>query len=213
MAEPSTTLTESGEVTRLVPTKFAGPQTAPAQLPAVPPGPYGRHLADAGVDEIVAAMRRVWPGGRDSERSRARGARLLLVHLSGFPGAGWQQRWEASGLDGADQPVNVMIPGQEGRKEICTGAACLFGLRVIRPSLLALRSTRFAGYGGRFLEAQRDPLLEEFWKRVQNHPMHHTAALFDVAVALTTQGIALADLTPQAFLHYIWQSRDQGLTT
>jgi hypothetical protein len=42
--------------------------------------------------------------------------------------------------------------------------------------------------------------------------MHHTAALFDVAVALTTQRIALADLTPEAFLHYIWQSRDQGLT-
>ncbi|MEU8251063.1 site-specific integrase [Nonomuraea sp. NPDC048916] len=170
---------------------------------------------DAGVDEIEAAMRQVWPGGRDSERRRARGARLLLEHLSGFPGGGWQQRWEASGLNEASRPVNVMIPEHQGRKEICTGAACLFALRVIRPSLLALRSTRFAGYGGRFLEAQRDPLLEEFWKRVKDHPvhpMHHTAALFDVAVALTTQGIALADLTPEAFLHYIWQSRDQGLT-
>jgi site-specific recombinase XerD len=165
--------------------------------------------------EIVAAMRQVWPGGRDSERARARGARLLLEHLATFPGGNWQRRWEASGLDGADRPVNVMIPGLEGRKEVCTGVACLFSLRVIRPSLLALRSTRFAGYGGRFLEAQRDPLLEEFWKRVRDqpvHPMHHTAALFDVAVALTTQGIALAGLTPDAFLHYIWQSRDQGLT-
>jgi hypothetical protein len=95
------------------------------------------------------------------------------------------------------------------------GVACLFSPRVIRPSLLAPRSTQFAGYGGLFLQAQRDPLLEEFWKRVQDHPvhpMHHTAALFDVAVALTTQGIALAGLTPEAFLHYIWQSRDQGLT-
>ena len=42
--------------------------------------------------------------------------------------------------------------------------------------------------------------------------MHHTAALFDVAVTLTTQGIALAGLTPEALLHYVWQSRDQGLT-
>ncbi|SFO73794.1 hypothetical protein SAMN04489713_10958 [Actinomadura madurae] len=160
-------------------------------------------------------MRRVWPGGRDSERRRARGARLLLEHLSGVPGETWQHRWEASGLNEADQPVNVMIPGGQARKEICTGTACLFALRVIRPSLLALRSTRFAGFGGRFLEAQSDSLLEEFWKRVQDqpvHPMHHTAALFDVAVALTTQGIALTDLTPEAFLHYIWQSRDQGLT-
>lgn len=215
MAEPGTATMDSGEAARLVPTRFAGLQAAPAPLPAVPPGPYGRHLTGAGADEIVAAMRQVWPGGRDSERARARGARLLLGRLGAFPGGSWQQRWEASGLDEADRSVNVMIPGQEGRKEICTGAACLFSLRVIRPSLLALRSTRFAGYGGRFLEAQRDPLLEEFRKRLQDHPvhpMHHTAALFDVTVALTTQGIALAGLTPEAFLHYIWQSRDQGLT-
>ena len=63
-------------------------------------------------------MRRVWPGGRDSERRRARGARLLLQHLDGYPGECWQQRWEASGLNEADQPVNVMIPGHQGRKEI-----------------------------------------------------------------------------------------------
>ena len=215
MAEPGTVTAEPGQAARLVPTRFSGLKTAPGPLPAVPPGPFGRHLAGAGTVEIVAAMRQVWPGGRDSERARARGARLLLEHLAIFPGGDWQRRWEASGLDGADRPVNVMIPGLEGRKEVCTGAACLFSLRVIRPSLLALRSTRFAGYGGRFLEAQRDPLLEEFWKRVRDqpvHPMHHTAALFDVAVALTTQGIALAGLTPDAFLHYIWQSRDQGLT-
>ena len=56
-----------------------------------------------------------------------------------------------------------------------------------RPSLLALRSTRLHGYGERFLAVQHDPLLEDFWKRVQDHPVHHTAALFDVTVALTTQ--------------------------
>ncbi|MEJ3745340.1 hypothetical protein WEI85_18860 [Actinomycetes bacterium KLBMP 9797] len=28
---------------------------------------------------------------------------------------------------------------------------------------------------------------------------------------MTTQGIALADLTPEAFLHYVWESRDHGL--
>jgi hypothetical protein len=154
------------------------------------------------------------PGGRDAERRRTRGARILLQHLDGFPGQTWQQRWEVSGLNESDRPVNVMIPGYEGRREVCTGMACLLSLRVIRPSLRALRSTRFHGYGQRFLTAQRDPLLEDFWNRVQSHPvhtMHHTAALFDVAVTLTTQGIALAGLTPEAFLHYVWQSRDQGL--
>jgi hypothetical protein len=197
----------------IVPTRFAGLQAAQALLPVICPGPHG-HLASASPQEIEAVMRRVWPGGRDAENRRARGARILLQHLDGFPGGSWQQRWEASGLNEARQPVNVLIPAYQGRKEICTGAACLFGLRVIRPSLLALRSTRLHGYGERFLAAQHDPLLEDFWKRVQDHPVHpvhHTAALFDVTVALTTQGITLAGLTPEAFLHYVWQSRDQGL--
>ena len=105
MAEPGAATMDSGQAARLVPTRFAGLQAAPAPLPAVPPGPYGRHLTDADAGEIVAAMRQVWPGGRDSERARARGARLLLEHLGAFPGTSWQQRWETSGLDQADQPV------------------------------------------------------------------------------------------------------------
>jgi len=36
--------------------------------------------------------------------------------------------------------------------------------------------------------------------------------LFATAAALTTQGIVSADLTPEAFLHYVWESRDHGLT-
>ena len=43
------------------------------------------------------------------------------------------------------------------------------------------------------------------------NPIHHGTALFDVAVALTVQGIALADLTPSAFLHYAWECHQQGL--
>ena len=199
MAEPAVTVLDEGA--RAVPTRFGGLLAAPAMPAGVPPGPYGGRLLNARPQEIEAVICRAWPGVRDAERRRTRGARILLQHLGGFPGQSWQQRWEASGLNESDRPVNVMIPGYEGRKEVCTGLACLLGLRVIRPSLRALRSTRFHGYGERFLTAERDLLLEDFWKRVQGHPvhpMHHTAALFDVAVALTTQGIALADLTPGA---------------
>jgi hypothetical protein len=127
VAEPGTITAGADQAARLVPTRFAGLQAAPAPVPDAPPGPFGRHLAGATAGEIVAAMRQVWPGCRDSERARARGARLLLEHLSTFPGGAWQQRWEASGLDDAGQPVNAMIPGLEGRKEICTGAADLAG--------------------------------------------------------------------------------------
>ncbi|MFF2065023.1 hypothetical protein ACFVWZ_24985 [Streptomyces sp. NPDC058200] len=78
----------------------------------------------------------------------------------------------------------------------------------------AFRSNIFLYYGQRFLTAQNDPLLERFWAEVQAtsvNPVHHRPALFDVTVALTTQGIALADLTPAAFLHYAWECRRQGL--
>lgn len=120
MAEPAVTRLPADP--RIVPTRFAGLQAAQALLPVICPGPYG-HLAGASPEEIEAVMRRVWPGGRDAENRRARGARILLQHLEGFPGGSWQQRWEASGLDEARQPVNVLIPAYEGRKEICTAAA------------------------------------------------------------------------------------------
>jgi hypothetical protein len=175
--------------------------------------PHG-DLTTAGAGQIQQVVRDVWPGGPDAVRRRARGARFLLEHLAGFPGSAWQQRWEASGLNERGRPVTAVRGQQTERDEICVGTACLFSLRVIRPSLQALRSTRFLRYGERFLTAQRDPLLEEFWKRVQDtvvHPLHHGSALFDTTAALTTQGIALVDLTPEVFLHYVWESRDHGL--
>jgi hypothetical protein len=123
VGEPDTITADPGQAARLVPTWFAGLQPAPAPLPAVSPGPFGRHLAGAGTEEIVAQMRRVWPGGRDSERARARGARLLLEHLTAFPGGSWQQRWESGRLDGASRAVNMMIPGPGGRLPV-PGGCC-----------------------------------------------------------------------------------------
>lgn len=210
-------MSESSTVQRrqeasVLPTRFAGLRGEPAQ-PTAAPRPRG-DLTAADVDEIQQVVRGIWPGSPDAVRRRARGARFLLEHLAGLPGLTWQQRWETSGLNERGRPVTVVKREQAERDEICVGTACVFSLRVIRPSLQALRSTRFLRYGERFLTAQRDPLLEEFWKRVQDtavHPVHHGAALFDTTAALTTQGVALADLTPEAFLHYVWETRDSGL--
>jgi integrase len=210
VAEPGTAQLRKNS--SVPPTRFAGLRGGPAK-PAASPMPHG-DLTTAGAGQIQQVVRDVWVGGLDAVRRRARGARFLLEHLAGFPGQAWQQRWEASGPNERGRPVTAVRGKQTERDEICVGTACLFSLRVIRPSLQTLRSTRFLRYGERFLTAQRDPLLEEFWKRVQDtavHPLHHGSALFDTTAALTTQGIALVDLTPEAFLHYVWESRDHGL--
>lgn len=198
----------------ILPTRFTAVHAAPAPPPTLPPRPLG-DLTGADIADIEQAVRAVWPGCEDAQRRRARGARFLLQHLEAFPGQTWQQRWEASGLDEPGHPVGAVTHHRRERDETTVGTACLFVLRVIQPSLRALRSTRFLGYGERFLTAQGDPLLEQFWMAVQGvavHPSYHVGALFDIAVALTTQGIALGDLTPETFLHYVWESRDHGLS-
>ncbi|HEX9540971.1 MAG TPA: hypothetical protein VGA04_22630, partial [Streptosporangiaceae bacterium] len=194
--------------------RFVSVNAAPAPPPAVPPRPQG-DLTRACTEEIAQAVRTTWPTkSADNRWNRSRGARDLLHHLSQFPGETWQERWDASGFNQRGNPVSVLRSAPRDRSQIGTGAACLFCLRIIQPSLEAFRSNIFLYYGQRFLTAQNDPLLETFWAGVQAtpvNPIHHGTALFDVAVALTTQGIALADLTPAAFLHYAWECRRQGL--
>jgi len=194
--------------------RFVSVNAAPAPPPKVPPRPQG-DLTRASVEEIAQAVRVTWPTkSADNRWNRSRGARDLLRHLSGFPGHTWQDRWEASGFNEAGRPVSALRSTRREMSRVGVGAACLFCLRIIQPSLEAFRSNTFLYYGRRFLAAQNDPLLEKFWTQVQAtpvNPIHHGTALFDVAVALTTQGIALADLTPAALLHYAWQCRGQGL--
>ncbi|CCH32913.1 hypothetical protein ABZ816_38805 [Actinosynnema sp. NPDC047251] len=194
--------------------RFVSVNAAPAPPPAVPPRPQGE-LTRASIEDITQAVRTSWPTkSADNRWRRSRGTRDLLQHLSGFPGETWQERWEASGFNEPARPVSVLRSAPRERSQIGTGAACLFCLRVIQPSLEAFRSNQFLYYGKRFLVAQNDPLLDRFWAQVQAtqvNPVHHGTALFDVAVALTTQGIALADLTPAALLHYAWECRRQGL--
>lgn len=194
--------------------RFASVNAVPAPAPAVPPRPQG-DLTRATIEEIAQAVRTTWPTkSADNRWRRSRGARDLLQYLSEFPGQTWQQRWQASGFNEPGRPVSALRSAPRDRSQIGTGAACLFCLRVIQPSLGAFRSNQFLYYGRRFLVAQNDPLLDKFREQVQStpvNPVHHGTALFDVAAAVTTQGIALAELTPAAFLHYAWECRRQGL--
>ncbi|AQW48377.1 putative DNA integrase/recombinase [Streptomyces hygroscopicus] len=194
--------------------RFISLNAAPAPAPAFPPRPQG-DLSCASAEEIAAAIRATWPTkSADNRWRRSRGARDLLRHLEGFPGESWQQRWEASGFNELGRPVAGLQSTRKEKSQIGVGAACLFCLRVIQPSLEAFRSNTFLCYGQRFLTAQNDPLLDKFWVDVHDKPVnsvHHGVALFDVTVALTTQGIALGDLTPSSFLHHACECRRQGL--
>jgi hypothetical protein len=92
VAEPGTTQLRNNS--SVPPTRFAGLRGGPAK-PTASPMPCG-DLTAAGAEQIQQVVRDVWPGGPDAVRRRARGARFLLEHLTGFPGSTWQQRWEAS---------------------------------------------------------------------------------------------------------------------
>lgn len=74
-----------------------------------------------------------------------------------------------------------------------------------------MRSNKFLAYAKTFRVAQDDSLLDTFFKQVtttEASRIYRNRALFDVSCALTTQGIALADLTPEAFLFYAKECRD-----
>jgi integrase len=98
---------------------------------------------------------------------------------------------------GADEPVTPAV-------------AVLFALRVIRPSVSAVRSNRLLGYPGLFRTAQADPALDAvFIAAGELIPQEaiRREALTDITVALTTEAVTLADLTPGRFLNYVLDSR------
>lgn len=153
-----------------------------------------------------------WDDWRTREHRREAAIKRLLRHLTQFPGESWQQRWEVSGLDEPGNLVRDLERAEDrGRSTITGGLEALLCLRVIRPSLPAMRSNKFLAYAKTFRVAQDDPLLDIFFKQITSTEASRISqhrALFDVCCALTTQGIALADLTPEAFLFYAKQCRE-----
>lgn len=113
-------------------------------------------------------------------------------------------------LGGRRVDVGVRV----GTGDTTRALAGLCALRVIAPTLLALRSNRFVSYEEVFRAAQDDPQLDAFFRAMANVSVsgrYKQHALFDVCAALTTQRIAFPDLTPGAFLHYAHETRVSGL--
>jgi hypothetical protein len=151
----------------------------------------------------------------DSPRAKRRsGTRRLLEHLEKFDGRTWQERWLASGLDAGERPVSDLDRDKYRGYNLTHGLKALLCLRVITPSLHAFRGNKFNQYPYAFQEAQADPLLDKFFEeaaRSRASQRHQYRALADVCCALTTQGLALVDLTPEALLFYANECRRLNL--
>lgn len=187
-------------------TAAAGALLTPAAAAANRPAPFGE-LSAAPVPDLVAAVDRAWPAAAGWGRRRS--IRKLTGHLLGFAGADWQQRWLASGLDDGRRALAELNPGHS-QWTMTAGLRMLAALRVIAPSVTALHATPLPGFPEEFRAAAGDPLLDEAFDRIRRTPTsrrHQLDAENDLAYALTSQQIPLADLTPAALLHYAVASR------
>ncbi|MFI0897702.1 tyrosine-type recombinase/integrase [Streptomyces sp. NPDC020983] len=192
----------------------ASTKAAPALRPEVPPGPFG-DLSKVSSSEI-GRLARLELGITITPR-QARGLDRLLGHLETLPGLTWQERWEAGGFDG-DEAVGVssVACGKDDSNALVAGVKLAFCMRIIQPSVGGMRANKLLKYDELFRVLQQDPDLDAFFKAVDartdlGHP-HKARARFDLAAALTTQGIALADLTPTALLYYSTESRRLGVS-
>ncbi|MCC9312065.1 site-specific integrase [Kitasatospora sp. RB6PN24] len=191
-------------------------QPAPPPPPAHPPRPLGE-LSTAPTQEIAELTGTAFGSLTRSSSRPVEGMRKLLEILEQFPGSTWQDRWEASGLNERGRLAKDLYPGTSKAimSAVNTAAGHAFAMRVIQPSLLAFRSYRFSDYVGWFRQLAQDPVLEEFFERTLKLPMSGASirrAQFDMCIALTVFGIDIADLTPEALLHYAMESRKYGVT-
>jgi hypothetical protein len=189
---------------------------APPPLPPNPPGPFG-DLGLASAGELAEMAFDNWlPMSSNVAWDRRRGTGLLLEHLAAFPGLTWQERWEASGLNERGNSVSRLGDDDRIRSlSMNRGLRSLLCMRAIRPSLESFRSNHLINYAEAFRRIQRDPLLDELFGFIDasgGRRDHRLTAQFDAAAVLTAFGISLADLTPEALLHYGMESRRLGVT-
>ncbi|MEU9547205.1 tyrosine-type recombinase/integrase [Streptomyces mirabilis] len=197
-----------------------GIYTPTAVTPALPPLPSRppRSLGDLStmpVEEIVQITADHFSSS-EAMKWKQRGAmRPFLHHLAAFPGATWQERWEASGHDEGRPVSDAAGDNKYLRNKLNRATGYAFALRLVRPTLLGFRCNRFFHYLPWFHGVAKDPWLEEFCRRAEQLPMSQARrgrAKFDVCCALTVFGIDLKDLTPEALLHYSVESRKHDLT-
>ncbi|SDD54260.1 tyrosine-type recombinase/integrase [Glycomyces harbinensis] len=144
----------------------------------------------------------------------AEGVHQALKALAVFDGETWQERWQASGSNSGSTPLLDAVEDKSAAYySLNAGLGRLFAMRVVQPSLAAFRSYRFNKYAASFEQVSDDPQLHEYFRRLQDPtipPSRRNLARSDLAVALTVFGIDIAEMTPEALLHYSVASRQLG---
>ncbi|MCT9094361.1 site-specific integrase [Streptomyces sp. ASQP_92] len=196
----------------------ASVKAEPAPPPEKPPLPFG-DLSRASVREIARVVgEEVVPMTTMPLRRSVMGIERLFGHLETLPGNTWQERWAASSFDKDHDSVPVTSEASDkyDGNTLVAGAKLAFCMRIIKPSVAGLRVNRFRQYEQLFRVLQQDPYLDSFFKatdgRTELRHVHRNRAQFDLAVALTTGGMALEDLTPSALMHYSVESRRLGVS-
>src|SRR5262245_53379964 len=96
----------------------------------------------ATIAEVVESLPSLTVFPRDTHRGERlgwiKGTRTLLTWLAGFPGAGWQERWIASGADSNTAWLNGVDPRDRRstriqREEINSGVRCVLLRQVVLP--------------------------------------------------------------------------------
>ncbi|MDX1886877.1 site-specific integrase [Mycolicibacterium sp. 120270] len=168
-------------------------------------------LRAADVEEIRPIAKQLWPEPVSRRRSRDRGLYKLTAFLAEHPGATWQQRWDASPLGRGEVAAREVAGGGTAGTEYTEGVQTLFALRIVRPTLTALRINQLTIYPQYVVPAEDDDELHRYAAAVDAAAMSDLFkrwALFDVCVAMTIQGVPFADLTPESFLHYAFETRE-----
>ncbi|MGW3186200.1 tyrosine-type recombinase/integrase [Kitasatospora sp. NPDC001119] len=190
--------------------RFVGGPMIPAPATAsTPPRPFG-DLSRTAARSIAHLAVETWDGGTSTRQQRGMAARAVLDYLAGYPGLTWQERWDASPVGQGTVNVNDLECRRSPSIKLTTGLRALICLRAIQPSMLAFRRHHMTTFASMFISAQSDPLLDDFAEKVEVHQhtyAHRTEALFDLTALLAVQGVALADVTASALLHFAHENR------
>ena len=176
------------------------PQAPPPRLPT----PHG-DLSHAPAADLITVACSVLPRSVIQLDKRGRSVRHMAEHLATFSGVSWQQRWEASGWDTSTTRLASLNPSTATGWTMTSGFSWLVALRVVVPSMVALRRDAVSDFATIFLASQHDDdlagLVAAITAATPSAAMRNQA-LVDLSYMLAVQAIPAGDVTPAGMIHF-----------